>query len=243
MTKAVLLNSVDHSDLRVITDRSAEYGDDVWYALTFPLEFRSLQASYPIFFQKDPRTGKFFPLALLGFTEGENLYLRDGKWEASYIPLTIRRQPFLIGQQTIVEEGQEKKQRVIHIDLDNPRVSKEKGEALFMEYGGNTPFLDQAADMLEAIHQGLTESEGFIDALLENELLESFTLDLTLDNGERNQLVGFYTINEDRLRDLNANKLAELHRAGYLEAIYMAMASQSNVRQLMNEKNRRVSAR
>ncbi|MEW5249513.1 SapC family protein [Microbulbifer discodermiae] len=241
MTNAVPLNSVDHSELRVITERSAAYGDDVWYALTFPLEFRSLQASYPIFFQKDARTGNFLCLALLGFTEGENLYLRDGRWDASYVPLAIRRQPFLIGRQTVFEEGREKNQRVVHIDLENPRVNSDKGEALFLQHGGNSPYLDQVADMLEAIHQGLGQNEGFIAALLAHELLESFTLDITLDNGERNQLVGFYTINEDRLRQLDGETLAQLHSAGYLEAIFMAMASQSNVRRLMDEKNRRVA--
>lgn len=241
MTKAVPLNSAEHKDLRVITERAEEYGDNVWYALTFPLEFRSLQAYYPIFFQKHPETGRFFALALLGFREGENLFLEDGKWQASYVPLSIRRQPFLIGRQKVVEDGVEKEQRVIHIDMDNPRVSTEHGERLFMEFGGNSPYLDTMADMLEAIHQGLSAADGFIDALVQYELFEPFTLEVQLDSGDKHQLVGFYTINEDKLRELDPEALAALHKAGYLEPIYMAMASQSNVRQLLNAKNRRVA--
>ncbi|UHQ53752.1 SapC family protein [Microbulbifer sp. YPW16] len=241
MAKAVPLNSVEHKDLRVITERAEEYGDNVWYALTFPLEFRSLQAHYPIFFQKHPETGRFFALALLGFREGENLFLEHGKWQASYVPLSIRRQPFLIGRQTVTEDGVEKQQRVIHIDMENPRVNTERGERLFMEFGGNSPYLDNIGDMLEAIHQGLNAAEGFIDALVEHELLEPFTLEVQLDSGDKNQLVGFYTINEDKLRDLGTDALTSLHKAGYLEPIYMAMASQSNVRQLLEAKNRRVA--
>ncbi|WP_078082827.1 SapC family protein [Microbulbifer mangrovi] len=242
MTNAVLLNNVEHRDLRVQAGRSAAFGDDNWYALTFPLEFRALQGQYPIFFQKDANTGAFFPLALLGLEPGENLYLRDNQWAASYLPLTIRREPFLIGRQNFVEDGVQKTRRVIHIDLDSPRVNREQGEPLFLEYGGNSPFLDGVADMLEAIHHGIEQSEKFIRALQIHGLLESFTMDITLDNGEANQLKGFYTIDEERLRALNAEDLNELHQAGFLEAIYMVLASQSQVRRLIDEKNRRNAA-
>ncbi|MCQ3830875.1 SapC family protein [Microbulbifer elongatus] len=239
MTNAVLLNNVEHRDLRVQTERSAELGDDVWYALTFPLEFRALQGQYPIFFQRDASTGSFFPLVLLGFEPGENLYLRDGHWAAAYLPLTIRREPFLIGRQHFVEDGIQKTRRVIHIDLDNPRVNRKRGEPLFLEYGGSSPFLDGVSEMLEAIHQGVEQSEKFIRQLQIHGLLEPCTMDITLNNGETNQLKGFYTIDEPRLRALNAEDLSELHQAGFLEAIYMVLASQSQMRQLIDEKNRR----
>ena len=55
MTNSVLLNNIDHKDLRVITTRSAAYGDDVMFALTFPAEFRNVQAHYPIVFRKTAR--------------------------------------------------------------------------------------------------------------------------------------------------------------------------------------------
>lgn len=241
MTQAVMLNIEEHKNLRVATERSEEYGDNVWYALTFPLEFRSLQAYYPIFFQKHPKTGRFFPLALLGFREGENLFLENAHWSVPYIPLAIQRQPFLIGQQKVTLNGEERRQRVVNIDMDNPRVNTEHGERLFMEFGGNSPFLDKVTDILETIHQGLSEGEEFIDALEEHDLLESFTLEVKLDSGDRHQLVGFHTINEDQLRELDAEALATLHKAGYLESIYMALASQSNVRQMLAAKNRRVA--
>lgn len=242
MANAVLLNNVEHRELRVDTECSVADGNDNWYALTFPLEFRALQGHYPIFFQKDANTGAFFPLVLLGFQPGENLYLNDRGWAVSYTPLTIRREPFLIGRQNFVEDGVQKIRRVIHIDLDHPRVNRERGEPLFLEYGGNAPYLDGVSDMLEAIHQGVEQNEKFIRVLQVHGLLESFTLDITLDNGETNQLKGFYTIDEERLRALSAEDLRELHQDGFLQAIYMALASQAQIRRLVDEKNRRIAA-
>lgn len=237
MANHVSINSSDHQNLKVITEHSEEYGDNVWFTLTFPTEFRSVQAYYPIFFNKDQSTGQFFSVALFGFQDNENLFLSNNQWDAAYIPLSITRQPFLIGVQKVVEDGTDHEQRVLHIDLEHPRVNKEKGEALFLEFGGNTPYLDNAADMLETLHHGLIDSKLFIDMLIEHELLESFTLDVTLNDESKNQMVGFYTINEDKLKELSSDTLTLLHDKGYLQAIYMTIASQSNIRTLMNKKN------
>jgi hypothetical protein len=237
MANNVLLNSIDHQHVKVITERSEKYGDNVWFGLTFPAEFRSVQAYYPIFFNKDTNTGQFFSVALFGFQDKENLFLSDNKWNAPYIPLSIARQPFSIGVQKVSEDGVEKEQRVLHIDLNHARVNQETGETLFLEFGGNTPYLDNAADMLEVIHHGIIDSKKFINILVEHDLLEPFTLDVTLNDSSSNQMVGFYTINEDNLKELSGETLAKLHDKGYLQAIYMAISSQSNIRSLLTKKN------
>ncbi|MBY5993982.1 SapC family protein [Ferrimonas balearica] len=241
MGKPVLLNSVEHQDLRIITRHGAELGDNQWFTPTFPQEFRAVQAHYPIFFYKDPGNGQFHPVALFGFRRDDNLFLDEQGWRASYVPLTVRRQPFLIGQQTVQEDGMAVHQRVIHIDLDHPKVSLTEGEPLFQPYGGNTPYLDEMAEMLEVIHQGMEDSKGFVDALLTHDLLEAFTLELTLDNGDSHQMIGFYTINESTLAQLGGPALEALHQAGYLQAIYLSLASQARVRDLMQVVNDRLA--
>jgi hypothetical protein len=237
MTKIALLNSVEHQPLKVITERGAAYGDNLWFTPTFPLEFRSVQAQYPIFFHKDQQSGKLYPVALFGFSHQENLFLQANNWQQSYIPLSVLRLPFLIGQQTVREDGVEHQQRVIHIDVEHPRVNSEQGEALFLPYGGNSPYLEQVAGMLETLHFGLQDGQQFVQQLLDLELLEAFTLDVQLDDGTKHQMIGFYTINEDKLKILSAEVLAALHQRGYLQAIYMALASQSNIRTLLKLKN------
>lgn len=237
MTQHVLLNSVEHATLKVKTDRSAELGDNLWFAPTFPLEFRSAAAFFPIFIHKDLQTGQLLPVAMFGFTHGENLFLRHNRWQEVYHPLSVRRQPFLIGLQRVVDDGIEQWVRVIHIDLDSPRVSQDDGEALFLPMGGQSPFLTDMAGMLETLHLGMEDNQRFISALERFGLLESVTLDIKLKNGAAHQLVGFYTIAEEPLAQLGAEALAELHQQGYLQAIYLMLASQSRVRNLLDLKN------
>jgi hypothetical protein len=64
-----MLNNVTHRDLRVITRYGAQFGDEVGTVLTFPTEYADIQREYPIFFRKDPTSGEYHSVALLGFDE------------------------------------------------------------------------------------------------------------------------------------------------------------------------------
>jgi hypothetical protein len=234
MPNHALLNNIEHKHLRVITARGPDYGDAVMSALSFPAEFRELQADYPIVFARSGDGDGFDALALLGFEQGENLFLGQDGWDAHYIPLSIERQPFLIGRPASGSEDE----LLIHVDMDSPRLSNERGEPLFLSYGGSSEHLERISRVLRTIHDGLQTGRDFIAALVHLELLESFVLDIELDDGSQNRLAGFYTIHEERLAALNPEQLGRLHAAGYLQAIYMVVASMSRFRDLIERKNR-----
>lgn len=230
MTHTVLLNNVDHQALRVITRRSADCGDAVMSAVTFPAEFRSLQAHYPIVFRKSPDGTTFEPVALFGFEEGQNLFLGPRGWEAPCLPLAIERLPFYIGM-----DGEE---LVVHIDLASPRISTQDGEALFLPHGGSSDFLERMNSVLLAIHQGLRSTPTFIAALLEHDLLEPFVLEVEGAHGKAIRLDHFYTVHEERLQALDGHALQRLSQAGHLQAAYMAVASLSQLRTLIERQHR-----
>lgn len=242
MPNIASLNNVDHKDLRIITASRPGLGDEVAWVPTFAREFRQLQSHYPIIFRQVDAGGgaPFEAIALMGFTENENLFLGPDGWDAPAIPLLIARQPFLIGR-----NGEE---LMIQVDLDNPRVrvgngdGEGEGEPVFLPHGGNTEYLERISAMLSTIHQGMQAEAGFLWALMKHELLETFALDVTLDDGSQSRLSGFYTIHEERLAGLGAAALHELHQAGHLAPIYYALASLSNFRGLIDRKNRRIAA-
>ena len=236
----VLLNNVEHQNVKVITERSARYGDDVNFALTFPLEFRKIQSCYPIFIRKDANTGQFSPVALFGFEPRENLYLNDEGWDARYIPLMIRRHPFLIGLQQVQGEG-ETTQAVVSIDMNSPRVNEFEGEALFLEHGGISDYLSSMTEMLETIRLANEMNTGFIDALLELDLIESVTMQVELKDRSKHELLGYYTINEDALQQLDGDALGMLHSRNYLESIFMILASLSCFGTLVEKRNDRLA--
>jgi hypothetical protein len=225
MTHTVLLNNVDHKDLRIVTKRTAEYGDDVMFAVTFPAEFRNLQAHYPIVFRKLRDGITFEPVALMGLQEGQNLFLVGQGWDATYVPLAIERLPFYIGMSN--------EELVVHVDLDSPRLTTTDGEPVFLPHGGSTELLERMTSVLLAIHEGLQTTPAFVAALLAHDLLEPFVFDFEWSNGARSRLSGFYTIDEERLHALDGSALEQLSRAGHLQAAFMAVASLSQFRPLI----------
>ena len=238
MAKHELLNNITHKDLRIVTRRSAEFGDDIASVLTFPSEFRNILGEFPICICKDPDSGKFHFAALMGFEDKENLFLVDDKWDASYIPLMLERQPFLIGQKQLDSSGDE--QILVHIDMESSRVSSTDGELVFLEKGGNSAYLQRISSVLQAIYDGGKQSQLFIEQLLKHELVESFSLDVELDDGSKNQLKGFYTISEEKLGKLPIDVLEGFMRSGMLQGIYMVIASLSNFRNLIARKNKQL---
>ena len=241
MRRYELLNNVDHQNVRIVTDRAARFGDGVMKALTFPFEFRNVQAFYPILFQQDG-DGELHPVALFGFQENENLFLGEDGWRASYIPAMMRREPFLIGFQEVTAGGGTERMRVLSLDMSHPRVTNDIGEALFEPLGGRTPFLEDIANLLEKIYEGLQHGKAFVAALERHELLEAVTMEITLRDGSTNQLLGFHCIAEEALPRLSAAALGELNEQDFLMPLFMALASMSNVQRLVELKNATVGA-
>jgi len=229
VTRLTMLSNNEHKDLRVITRRGAEFGDDVMAVMTFPAEFRNVQAHYPIVFAKS-KEGTVTPLALFGFREKQNLFLHEGGWDAQYIPLMVERQPFYIGQSP---NG-----KVLQIDLDSPRISRTEGELLFKDEGGNSSYLEKAGSILATLDQGVPTSQPFVAALQEYGLLESFVLDIQLSDGAKFNFGGFQTVQEEKLSKLGSDALGKLHEKGYLQAAFMVLASLSNFRDLIARANR-----
>tara|TARA_R110000787_G_scaffold276027_1_gene384830 strand:+ start:3422 stop:4144 length:723 start_codon:yes stop_codon:yes gene_type:complete len=238
MTQHQILDSLTHRALRVRTDSGAALGDAVMACLLMPAEFRQAQAHFPILFRRDLESGAFSAVALFGFANGENLFLEADQWDATYKPLAQAVQPFLIGRSS---NGSRPPQ--VHVDMGSPRLVHEgdEGVPLFDEAGQPSPWLDSIAQRLGDLDAAFQASTDFFATLERHALLEPFTLDVPLVDGTRNSLVGFHVIDEERLRALDAAALDDLHRAGHLMPLFMAVASVAQFNELVARKNRRVA--
>lgn len=240
MAKHELLNNVAHQDLRVLTRFGREYGDNVGMVTAFPTEFAELQREYPIFLRKDHRDGQWQAVALLGFEAGENLFVSDGRWNAAYLPGAIAKGPFLIGFQEQRIDGELRREPVIHVDVEHPRISRSEGEPVFLPHGGNSPYLEHISGVLRGLRDGLEAAPAMYAAYDALGLIQPMNLELQLDAQHRVNVGGLQGIDRERLAALDAEQLHGLHRSGYLEGVYLLLASLHNLRRLMAEKQRRL---
>ena len=94
---------------------------------------------------------------------------------------------------------------------------------------------------LGALDQGYRGAAAFFAALQQYELLEPMTVEITLDDGSTNRLVGFHVISEDRLQALDGEALGRLQAADHLLPIFMAVASLGRLGDLIARKNRKLA--
>src|SRR3954470_13899571 len=223
MTNVALLNNHDHRAVRVQAGASARYGDNQRFVAVILGEFPHLVAHYPILLTKDQNTGAFFAGAMLGFDEGENLFL-DERGMETYRSLNLQRGPFFTA-------GNE-----VAIDLDSPRLET-GGKPLFTEQGEPTQYLQSIMALFRDLKPGLEMTKTFVEALVGLKLVETIDIDLAFDDGSKRKLTGLYTVNQQSLGALSDATVIALFRKGYLQLIYLMIASLKQVPVLARRKN------
>lgn len=216
MTNIAILNTDAHRNLLV-----QPTGDESKHFVSVIIgEFPHLVVHYPILFSKDAETGRLYIGAMLGFDPGENLFREEGL--GVYRPLNLQRGPFY----TVGEE--------LGIDLDSPRVGS--GQRLFSDAGEPTAYLKSIMAMFRDLVPGMERSRIFTATLLDLKLIEPIDITLNFDDTPRT-LEGLYTINKDVLRSLPDAAVLDLFKRGYLQLIYLMIASLKQIPVMAQKKN------
>ncbi|HEY6452223.1 MAG TPA: SapC family protein [Steroidobacteraceae bacterium] len=226
MTNIVVLDSQSHRPLRVRAGASALHGDNQRFVPVIVGEFPLLAVHYPILFSKDMETGAFYCGAMLGFDVGENLFLDEGKGQDAYRPLNLQRGPFYAAGSDLA------------IDLDSPRIDA-AGQPLFGEAGEPTPYLESIKALMRELRPGQARTKVFIDTLMRLKLIVPVTINASFDDGTSREVVDLYTIEREVLAGLPDAVVVDLFRRGYLQLIYLLIASLKQVPVLAQRKNRR----
>ena len=228
MTQIAVLNSQVHRDLRVEPKVSARYGDDQRFVPVVATEFSLLAVHYPILLSKDAETGAFYCGAMLGFDVGENLFLDEGRGQDGYRPLNLRRMPFYTAGSDLA------------VDLEHSRVGTTGGQRVFDDDGRPTPYLEGIFAVMRDLQPGVEMTKAFVQTLLSLKLVESVSIDVGFDDGTTRDLQGLYTIDQAALRALPDGTVVDLFRRGYLQLIYLMIASMKQVPVLARRKNLRL---
>jgi SapC len=248
MQKIEVLNNITHEHLRINPTFAAELYDNVVSTFTYITEFSDVQKEYPILCRKNPETGEYQATVFFGFTKNENLFLTDidpttqknPGWNAHYVPAVMARGPFSIGIHREIVNGLEKLNPMVHVDINHPKATSEEGHKLFLENGGHSPYLNHISKTLEIINDGIPLTKLMFDAFTQYQLLETVVLDIEFQNQDKLKINGFETINIDKLSRLNGTALEELNKSGFLQAAYFIAASMSNIKKLIDWKNRKL---
>lgn len=239
MSKIEIVGLQKHADINIDTGYSAKFDDVSNICAAIAGELPHLVLDYPVFITKNPATAEFELTVLLGLEEGENLFIEGQSWNASYIPLDVRRQPF----QACFMDGKDAASDSnvkIGINVQSNRIIKNSGESLFTVDGHPSDYLSKISDVLGALVSGFKATKVFLAELAKVDLIESVAFDIQLAKDKKISLNGLYTVNAEKLMQLSEDEVVEFHKKGYLQACHAIIHSRGHAEKLVNEKKRRV---
>jgi len=222
---AVQLDSSVHRDLKLkLPEKPLSFASEANLIPALIDEFELAIREMPIAFLagKDNPTVVF----VTGLKPGSNAFLSDeGLWDASYIPAYIRRYPFIVGN---VEDGEP----VLCIDESFEGLQTKEGTSFFDKDGNPEEAVTRAVTLAESYRLSSIKTDEFAKKLNELGLLEAVSLDATTGNSETISLHGLLVVSQEALSNLDDSKIAELHKSGYLKAIYAHLFSLQSVSKL-----------
>tara|TARA_R110000751_G_scaffold307911_1_gene435126 strand:- start:45262 stop:46053 length:792 start_codon:yes stop_codon:yes gene_type:complete len=217
------LDKKKHQDTRVKISNNFAHAKDTHLAAASIREYAQLASCMPIIFIKDPNSDTTHSIAMLGIEQGVNLFMQDDKWSGHVVPLNIQRYPF-----DVRPDGDK---LAVFIDENSDLVGTE-GEPLFTESEAS-PFLDNRQKLLSDLANSEMATRDFVNKIKELDLLDSVVIRVQYANGQQRNINGMQTISEKRLQALDTETVAELHKSGYLGAMYAVLMSLGQLNRLV----------
>ncbi len=235
MSKTIVLNNVDHKNVKV--DTRSEVNLNVNRALVYATEISELHKEFPLVFHKNSATRQTQLHAILGLEKDENLFIGDNGWQTRFVPALLARGPFSLGYKKANKEDNKQQDPVICIDMNDDRVNTEHGEDVFLQFGGEAPYLHYVKKALQTIDTGMHFDKTLYSLVESMDLLEPVSINIKLSNVEEVSFSDYYTVNQEKLSKLTGDNLEKLSQYGVLSLLYFALSSMGNFQTLIELKN------
>jgi hypothetical protein len=221
------LSSTLHSNFKARTTDTAPFLANTHAVPLTVDEFVNAQRHYPIVFSAGDNP---VPLALMGLNEGVNTFVdADGKLtNPVYVPAYVRRYPWMLAR--LDDKAEELS---LCFDPSTDLVGNfEEGVALF---DGDKPSeaLTGVLKFCEEFEISAQRTNQFMQELKEMDLLMDGEVAIQPAGSEQPFIYrGFQMISEEKMRDMNGDKLRKINQNGILTLIHAHMFSLPLVREV-----------
>jgi len=215
------LNSRDHGTWRARTvDKAAWIGSQHAIPLTVD-EFSQAQKHFPIVFSAGDSS---VPLALMGLNEGVNVFFdaEGGQVDDAYVPAYIRRYPFLLAR--LKPDAEEMS---LCFDPSCDVIGEfDDGQELFAD-GQPTEHTKSLLGFCEQFEQAGARTQAFMEELGKAGLLMDGEVAIQQNDKPDHPYIyrGFKMINQEKLRELDAETVKQWNDTGLLPLIYAHLFS------------------
>lgn len=197
------------------------------------VEFPLVARDYPIVFVTADAGKTYVVFAVLGLEAQSNLFLMsDNTWDRrAYLPAYVRRYPFCMA--TITVDGKMRDERLICVEK---KALRDKGDRMFDDGGKALPEWEQQQKLLIEYEADLLRTNEMAAHVAGLGLLEPFTMQARPNQGAPLALSGMARVSEQKLGELDADKLKDLMQRGYLPRLFSHLGSLDNFQRLLDRR-------
>lgn len=195
-------------------------------------EFSVACRDYPLVFTSGDNGQSYAPVAVLGISDGENLFLSSGVWDKNvYLPAYVRRHPFCMARVNL--DNVEQAERLICVEKE---FIDDKGELMFDAEGKSVAKWQPIEKLLQEYEADLERGRELSAIVADYGLLEPFSMQAQTNAGAAMNLTGMYRVDEKKLEFLNASQHKNLIKKGVMGRIYAHLISIDNFARLLDRK-------
>jgi hypothetical protein len=219
-----VLDKVKDKSTKVDEIIGFDYTSDLTSCALSLSEFKEASKSLPIVFIKN-ENNQYSALSILGLNDKNSCLKEDGKWKhATYIPAFVRRYPFIFLE--------DKDKLALCIDKDCKAINKKKGKILFDKAGEATEYTNNVMKFMEQFQNEAKITSAIIADLDSWGILEDAQLEIKKEGKETQTLKGFKRVNEQKLYELDDEKLLAIIKNGVYKSIVYHLDSLANFKRL-----------
>ena len=167
------------------------------------------------------------PIAVLGVSQDENLFVEQKAWRGRYMPAVLRAYPFCTGRI-------DNERFAVCLDSAWSGLSDSEGQALFTAEGTPSALLEAAQKQLEAFETEVQRTQLLCRKLVELDVLRDMRIDATFGDGRKHSVDGFLTVEQERMAGLSDAQVLDLHKSGVMGLIHAHWLSLGNMRLLLD---------
>jgi hypothetical protein len=232
MPKLTELTSKKHKDLKIAPQAHIKHAAKQHVVQLSAAEIANAATCFPVFVTRNNVNGGWVVSAMTSFELDQNLYVNDDSWSVAFNPASLRTYPLYL-----MQSPDNEKSFTVGFNEESDAFSTTDGIDLFQADGSATEHLTDVTRMLETELTNVKQTFEFGNVLDKLGLLKEIDLKVQYQDGTTNVIKGLHTINEDTLQTIDAEKLAQLNKIGYLTPIHALLISIFQLNVLVNKHN------
>ncbi len=224
-----LLSKELHGKLGVnVAPKRFSYAVNAHVAPLTVQEFAPASTCYPVIFVGQD----YNPVAVFGLEENKNLFATEenGFDPDAYVPAFIRRYPFVLAQPDATA-APESDRLLVAIDRGYEYIAENATYPFFEENGEPSTYTQNCMQFCNDFESQVRTTRQFVSMLRDLDLFDQRNTTYTPQNqdgspsGPPQTVAEYFGVNEDKLKQLPKEKLAELAANGALQQIYAHLNS------------------